>query len=71
MNKIKSCPFCGHNTAPVIVWASEDAPLGSNDTDQVYVVCNIHEGGCGATGGYKDTEKQAIQNWNRRPAIYV
>lgn len=30
------------------------------------VVCNVHEGGCGASSGYYDSEAKAIAAWNRQ-----
>ena len=32
----------------------------------VCVVCNMHEGGCGASSGYYDSAEKAIAAWNRR-----
>lgn len=58
----KNCPFCGSTQ---IEWFDEDCGCCS-DVKQFALVCNILKGGCGATGGYRDTEEEAIEVWNQR-----
>lgn len=55
LSQLRACPFCDKEVAKV-----------QRDPYKVYVVCNYHEGGCGATGGYYHTEEEAIEAWNRR-----
>jgi hypothetical protein len=68
--KIEKCPFCGKQIAEI---------TNCNDLEEcrhfekcpatepyVCVVCNMHEGGCGASSGYYDSEAKAIAAWNRR-----
>lgn len=64
MNK---CPFCGADVAEVVT-ASEleyDCPIGWGER-HFSVVCNVHNGGCGATTGFYDSEEEAEEAWDRR-----
>ncbi len=57
IEKLKACPFCGNTNS-----------LNIDVDDDVFAVnCNWKEGGCGATGGYRYTEEEAIEVWNNRP----
>ena len=66
--KIEKCPFCGKEVAET----SNCKELcrhfeGCLATEPyVCVVCNVHEGGCGASSGYYDSAEKAIAAWNRR-----
>lgn len=55
---ILPCPFCGNSWSPTY-WKPEGSV---NQT----IVCDVHSNGCGATGGYYGTKKEAIEAWNRR-----
>lgn len=55
LSQLMACPFCDQEVAKV-----------EEDPYKVYVVCNYHEGGCGATSGYHHSKEEAIEAWNRR-----
>lgn len=59
-NGLRNCPFCGKH-GPVSVWT---------ENDLFSVVCAVDEstGGCGAMGGWHNTEQEARDVWNRRTA---
>jgi hypothetical protein len=68
--KIEKCPFCGKEVAEISNCQElegcrhfESCPATE---PYVCVVCNMHEGGCGASSGYYDSEAKAIAAWNRR-----
>jgi hypothetical protein len=70
MNEIERCPFCDKNVAETSNCKElegcghiEGCPATG---PYVCVVCNMHEGGCGASSGYYDSEAKAIAAWNRR-----
>ena len=62
--KLKPCPFCGVTEKD----QDEGVPFIQLDTefstDRFFVRCSQ----CGATSGYRDTEKEAIETWNARDA---
>ena len=71
------CPHCGSDSAHTIVRASEYWQEEFEDLDVPYphsegwaVMCDAStdsgKGGCGASGGYKPNESEAIAAWNRR-----
>lgn len=63
LKRILKCPFCG-NTDLEVVPKSEGihGELGTG-----YIVrCNYLKCGCGANGGSRETEDDAIQVWNKR-----
>lgn len=62
LSQLKACPFCEMEVARV----AKEHELKSNNGRSVCVVCDVHEGGCGATGGYSLDEAEAIEKWNRR-----
>jgi ssDNA-binding Zn-finger/Zn-ribbon topoisomerase 1 len=77
--KIEKCPFCGKQIAEITNHFAEGLFFICNDLEEcrhfekcpatepyVCVVCNMHEGGCGASSGYYDSEAKAIAAWNRR-----
>lgn len=58
--KIKRCPFCkGKAKTDIIYWGNEEEDLVD---DYSVVVCTE----CGAMGPKCQTEKEAIEMWNRR-----
>ena len=68
--KIEKCPFCGKEVAEIDNCKNieecehfEECPAVE---PYVCVVCNMHEGGCGASSGYYNSEAKAIAAWNRR-----
>jgi len=72
MTKLKPCPFCGKSVAHVDSVANHemmdeyefDYSWSSNHYD---VVCDYHNGGCGASIGKDNaTPEDAIEAWNRR-----
>lgn len=75
------CPFCGKSDTLVIgkasdVFAEPDEcgdPLPYMHTESYAVTCDASKpdgpGGCGASGGYKLTEAEAVSAWNARAAI--
>ena len=68
--KIEKCPFCGKEVAEISNCKElegcghiEGCPVTG---PYVCVVCNMFEGGCGASSGYYDSAEKAIAAWNRR-----
>ncbi len=63
--KIEKCPFCDKDVAETSNCREllESCPAAE---PYVCVVCNMHEGGCGASSGYYDSAEKAIAAWNRR-----
>jgi Lar family restriction alleviation protein len=65
---LKPCPFCGK--AEIIVLDAneiievETEQWGNNPYHAA--VCDFNKGGCGATGGYRETVTEASETWNRR-----
>lgn len=64
-NKLLPCPFCGKTNALKFV---NDFELIDNPHAAGYlrIVCSSSYGGCGAAGGFGETEDEAIKAWNRR-----
>ena len=68
--KIEKCPFCDKDVAEISNCQElegcrhfESCPATE---PYVCVICNMHEGGCGASSGYYDSAEKAIAAWNRR-----
>ncbi len=59
------CPHCGKSVA-VILNLELEKPYCSC----VCVVCDVSQGGCGATGGFTTSEEKAIEKWNERYTQY-
>ncbi len=56
------CPHCGRFDTPKLeVFTRQYA-----DSGQFQVVCRFNQGGCGAAGGVRKSEAEAIAVWNRR-----
>jgi len=72
------CPFCGKTHTAVVEtashhWADEYEETGGYPHSESYaVMCDASApngpGGCGASGGFKESEAAAIAAWNRRAA---
>lgn len=58
--KLKPCPLCGSAAALEI---DEDRTDGY---ENYAIRCNYNKGGCGTTGGYRETKEKAIELWNKR-----
>ena len=60
-DELKPCAHCGNtdNVEVMPVWYTS---VGDN----YHVVCNWNTGGCGAMGGARRTEAEAIAAWNAR-----
>ena len=70
MAEMLPCPFCDKDVAEISNCQElegcrhfEKCPATE---PYVCVVCNMHEGGCGASSGYYDSAEKAIAAWNRR-----
>lgn len=64
MNELKPCPFCGN--VNINVYSAREIDDLPHIGLSYACLCNCHIGGCGATGGYRITEDEAIEAWNRR-----
>jgi hypothetical protein len=72
--EILPCPHCGSKNAPNLSFETGTTEKKGENTietgDYWQVVCDASSdnslGGCGASGSYHKTEKQAIKSWNRR-----
>jgi Lar family restriction alleviation protein len=67
---LKPCPFCG-KTEIIVLNANEISELDRDselwaDDPAFAAVCDFNKGGCGATGGYRETVTEASETWNRR-----
>ena len=67
---LKPCPFCG-KTEIIVLDANEISELDRDselwaDGPTFAAVCDFNKGGCGATGGYRETVTEASETWNRR-----
>lgn len=64
MKKLTPCPFCGNEKLFIL---DEGDNSGAYENIPNYAVCcDFYRGGCGATSGYRRTEEEAIEAWNRR-----
>lgn len=69
MTDLKRCPFCGKSVAHISTYQEIEGCENfevCNDCDYVAVICDFNKGGCGASSGFRRTEKEAIDLWNRR-----
>lgn len=58
MAELKPCPFCGKTN---IFVCKEDG--------EYQVVCDFSQEGCGASSGFRESMKKAVEVWNRRVDI--
>ena len=73
------CPFCGQAHTMKLTTAQELAEEGEDDpepwmhSDSFGVLCDASRpggpGGCGASGGFFPSEREAVDAWNRRAAL--
>jgi hypothetical protein len=75
---LQPCPHCGSASAPMF-WSNrermDDYECDCTEADAgndkaCAVVCDAStggRGGCGASGGFRPTEQEAADAWNRRP----
>lgn len=76
MNNLKPCPFCGGHDVKVIAvldkehgvdcWL-EDLPMNGGKANDYSVTCL----NCFGNSGYRRTPQAAIDNWNRRPDLWI
>ena len=70
---VRPCPFCGKAETLDVITGQEfmdDEQEFWPHSDSYAVVCDAAtggKGGCGAMGGFADTEQSAIAKWNTRP----
>lgn len=65
LSKILFCPHCSSTTAPRITIIE-----GKDGFRNRYaVLCDYDNGGCGAEGGYRHSEEEAISVWNERSPL--
>lgn len=58
------CKFCG-NIKSVRIIDSNEAYERDEDYPMYAVVCDLNNGGCGSTSGFRETITEAIELWNR------
>lgn len=56
--ELKPCPFCG----------GTDFTIETRGRS-VAVICDFRQEGCGASGGYRDTEEEAVKTWKESSEI--
>ena len=64
MKELKICPFCG-NEKVIVLEESGNSEIFENIRNYV-ICCDFNNGGCGATSGYRISEEEAIEAWNKR-----
>ena len=73
--KLKPCPFCGNDAADIstvreceMCMNVEDCPeyQHTDECHLYFAICNVHKGGCGASGAIKNTPEAAAEWWNQR-----
>lgn len=70
MKELTPCPFCGNEKLVIL---DEGCNFEIYENSEIFenipnyaVCCDFYRGGCGATSGYRRTEEEAIEAWNRR-----
>jgi len=64
MSELRECPICKKTVAKICTHAEMEQR--EEDKDWYCVACNFQEGGCGASGGYRETPEEAAEAWNVR-----
>lgn len=68
-NDYSPCPFCGNSNIVLTVCSDtmcDDKDCAGCRCRTYAVCCNLHDGGCGATSGYRQTPEEAIEAWEMR-----
>ena len=73
MTDLRTCPFCGGEAAEILDEFDEYREKFGDEFNEIglgasykAVCCSVNKGGCGAVGGWKPTEAEAIAAWNAR-----
>lgn len=67
MNQVYNCPFCGYLSSLSVERNDEYADESYPERDLQYqVVCDVNDGGCGASSGFYTTKDAAVTCWNTR-----
>lgn len=73
MSAFLPCPFCGQTDPLKIITGAElmdDEQEYWTHSESFAVICNAAKpdgpGGCGACGGFGNSEADAVANWNKR-----
>ena len=73
MTDLLKCPFCGGEAAEMLDEFDEYREKFGDEFNEIglgasykAVCCSVNKGGCGAVGGWKPTEAEAIAAWNAR-----
>lgn len=76
LQEARPCPFCGKQHTLQVISGQELMDENQEfwqHSESFGVVCDAStpdgKGGCGAMGGFKPTEEEAIEAWNRRTAL--
>jgi len=61
---LSNCPFCGRENPKL----AEEQLRSSHSRmiHQYQVICSMHDGGCGASGGWRETAIEATGIWQQR-----
>lgn len=61
--ELEACRHFENEKCPYFEWEEQYCSC-------VCVVCDVSQGGCGATGGFATSEEKAIEKWNERYTQY-
>ena len=64
--KLLPCPFCGGKKSLIVACKAVISENFDLEDNFFAVCCSARNKGCGATGGYDESEELAIIRWNRR-----
>ena len=65
----EACPFCGKTESLRLIDSNEFKCENCKTLMPQYtIICDMTQKGCGAVGGYRDTESDAVEAWNKRTA---
>ena len=59
--RVRSCPFCGNPDVEMVIMPGKDG-----FRTKFAVRCNYDNGGCGAEGGWRHDDQEAVDVWNQR-----